>query len=310
MKILVTGGAGFIASHITDTYIKNGHEVVIVDNLITGRESNINPQAKFYKMDIRDEGLEKVFEKEKPDVVNHHAAQMDVRRSVADPKFDADVNVVGSLNILELARKHGVKHILYSSSGGTVYGEPNYLPCDENHPIQPICPYGATKYIFEVYLSMYQIMYGMRYTVFRYPNVYGPRQDPHGEAGVVAIFTGQMLRNQPVRIYGDGMNERDFVFVKDCARASLIATEHDFGSHIFNLGSEKPTSINQIFNGLKQITAYPHDVIYAPPKLGETRRIFLTAKKAKTILNWEPRTSLHNGLVETVAYFKKQELVA
>lgn len=310
MKILVTGGAGFIASHITDTYIEHGHQVVIVDSLETGRKSNINPRAKFYQMDIRDEGLEKVFAEEKPDVVNHHAAQMDVRRSVADPKFDADVNVVGSLNLLEAARKHGVKHVLYSSSGGTVYGEPDYVPCDEGHPIQPICPYGATKYIFEVYLAMYQQMYGIRYTVFRYPNVYGPRQDPHGEAGVVAIFTGQMLQNQPVKIFGDGKNERDFVFVKDIARASLLATENDFGSNIFNLGSETPTSVNQIFDGLKQITGYPQEVIYAPARLGETRRIFLTAQRAKKILNWGPQVSLHDGLSETVEYFKTRELAA
>lgn len=307
MKILVTGGAGFIASHITDTYINHGHEVVIVDNMVTGRESNINPKATFYQMDIRDPELERVFEKERPQVVNHHAAQMDVRRSVADPKFDADVNVVGSLNLLELARKYDVKHTLYSSSGGTVYGEPEYLPCDENHPIKPICPYGATKYAFEMYLSMYDFMYNMRYTVFRYPNVFGPRQDPHGEAGVVAIFTGQMLKNKPVTIFGDGQNERDFVFAGDVARANLMATENEIGSHVFNLGSEIPTSVNQIFDGLKEITAYGHPAIYAQPKLGETRRIFLNAKKIKEKLNWEPQVSLHEGLSATVDYFRKKE---
>lgn len=308
MKILVTGGAGFIGSHIVDQYVANGHEVVIVDSLITGREKNINPKAKFYQMDIRDSNLEQIFAKEKPDVVNHHAAQMDVRRSVADPKYDADVNVVGSLNLLELSRLHGVKHILYSSSGGTVYGEPEYLPCDEKHPIEPICPYGATKYIFEVYLNMYQLMYGIDYTVFRYPNVYGPRQDPHGEAGVVAIFTGQMLSDQPVIIHGDGKQERDFVYVGDCARANLMATERKQGSGIFNLGSGIPTSVNQIYQYLKEITEYSQEASHGPAKLGETRKIYLDATKVHDNLGWEPEVSLREGLTNTVNFFKEREI--
>lgn len=308
MKILVTGGAGFIGSHIVDQYVANGHEVVIVDSLITGREKNINPKAKFYQMDIRDSNLEQIFAKEKPDVVNHHAAQMDVRRSVADPKYDADVNVVGSLNLLELSRVHGVKHILYSSSGGTVYGEPEYLPCDEKHPIEPICPYGATKYIFEVYLNMYQLMYGIDYTVFRYPNVYGPRQDPHGEAGVVAIFTGQMLSDQPVIIHGDGKQERDFVYVGDCARANLMATERKQGSGIFNLGSGIPTSVNQIYQYLKEITEYSQEASHGPAKLGETRKIYLDATKVHDNLGWEPEVSLREGLTNTVNFFKEREI--
>lgn len=308
MKILVTGGAGFIGSNITDKYIENGHDVVIVDNLETGRLTNVNPKAKFYQMDIRSPELESVFLDEKPQIVNHHAAQMDVRRSVVDPKYDADVNVLGSLNLLENARKYQVEHIIYSSSGGTVYGEPEYLPCDEIHPIHPICPYGATKYIFEVYLEMYRFMYDMRYTVFRYPNVYGPRQDPHGEAGVVAIFTGQILKNLPITITGDGKQQRDFVFVGDVAKANVLATENSNDSAIYNLGSATPTDINQIFMALKEITGYPEEARHGPAKLGETRKIYLNADKIKNNLGWEPSVTLMDGLRATVDYFKLKEI--
>ncbi|OJX39552.1 MAG: UDP-glucose 4-epimerase [Chloroflexi bacterium 44-23] len=308
MKILVTGGAGFIGSNVVDEYIRNDHEVVIVDSLETGRVSNINPLAKFYKMDIRDSHLEDIFAKERPTVVNHHAAQMDVRRSVKDPVYDADVNVLGALNVLELSRKYNVKRMLYSSSGGTVYGEPVYLPCDEKHPIRPICPYGATKYIFELYLDMYQGMYGLDYTVFRYPNIYGPRQDPHGEAGVVAIFTGQMLRNEPITINGDGKQERDFVFVQDIARANRIATETQVGSGVFNLGSGVATNVNEIFTELKSITNYPNAAHHGPAKLGETRTIYLTYDKAKEELGWLPEVSLEQGLRKTVEYFQEKEV--
>ncbi|PKO13712.1 MAG: UDP-glucose 4-epimerase [Chloroflexi bacterium HGW-Chloroflexi-10] len=309
MKILVTGGAGFIASHVVDAYIKNGHQVIIVDSLITGRKSNLNPKATFYEIDIRSPELEMVFEKEKPEIVNHHAAQMDVRKSVADPKYDADINVVGSLNLLELARKHGVKRVIYSSSGGTVYGEPEYLPCDEKHPIMPICPYGATKYIFEVYLQMYKFMYGMDYTVFRYPNVYGPRQDPHGEAGVVAIFTGQMCKNQPVIINGDGKQQRDYVYVGDVATANLLAVEKQKDSNIFNLGSSVPTDVNQIFETLQKIIGYPFPASHGPAKLGETRRIYLSARHIHDELGWSPSVSLEEGLRATVEFFLTKEAV-
>ncbi len=308
MKILVTGGAGFIGSNIVDEYIRNDHDVVIVDSLETGRVSNINPRAKFYKMDIRDPRLEEIFEKERPQVVNHHAAQMDVRRSVRDPKYDADVNVLGAINVLELARKYDVNRVIYSSSGGTVYGEPVYLPCDEKHPIRPICPYGATKYIFEVYLDMYQSMYGLDFTVFRYPNIYGPRQDPHGEAGVVAIFAGQMLRKDAIIINGDGKQERDFVFVEDIARANLLATETQNGSGVFNLGSGIPTDVNEIFSTLKTITDYPEKSQHGPAKLGETRTIYLTFDKAREELGWKPGVSLEEGLRKTVAYFQEKEV--
>jgi UDP-glucose 4-epimerase len=308
MKVLVTGGAGFIGSHVVDHHLRNGFEVVIVDDLSTGRESNLNPEAKFYRLDIRDPEIAEVFKREKPDYVNHHAAQMDVRRSVVDPLFDADVNVRGSINLLENARSTNVKRFVYISTGGAVYGEPEYLPCDEDHPIKPICPYGASKHTVEHYLYMYHVNYGLEYTVLRYPNVYGPRQDPHGEAGVVAIFTGQMLADKPVVIHGDGKQERDFVYVEDCARANVMALTHENSDGIFNLGFNKGTTINEIFSLLASITSYSRDPRYGPPKLGETRQIFLDANKANSQLGWFPQVELKEGLAKTVEYFKGVEV--
>ena len=307
MKILVTGGAGFIGSHVVDTFIANGHEVVVVDDLSTGRRSNLNPAATFYKIDIRSEELKAVFEKERPQVVDHHAAQMDVRRSVDDPLFDADVNVLGSIKLIELAREYGVERFIYISTGGAVYGEPEYLPCDESHPINPICPYGASKHTVEHYLYMYKELYDLDYVVLRYPNVYGPRQDPHGEAGVVAIFTGLMLNGEQVVINGDGDQERDFVYVADCARANLLALTSDSKNTIFNLGEGKGTTVNQVYQELKQITNYSLSAVHGPAKVGETRRIFLEAKKAASELDWQPTIGLSAGLTETVNYFRQAE---
>jgi UDP-glucose 4-epimerase len=310
MKVLVTGGAGFIGSHVVDLYLENGYEVVVVDDLSTGRESNLNPKAKFYQLDIRNPELAEVFEREQPDFINHHAAQMDVRRSVADPLFDADVNVRGSIHLLELARRYQVKRFIYISTGGAVFGEPVYLPCDEDHPINPICPYGASKHTVEHYLYMYYVNYGLRYTVIRYPNVYGPRQDPHGEAGVVAIFTGQMLAGVQAVINGDGEQERDYVYVGDCARANLLALTKAGEAGIYNLGSSTATTVNQIFNHLKAITSYPLEAEHGPAKLGETRKIYLDASKALRELGWQPEVSLEDGLRNTVEYFKRAETVS
>ncbi|GIV66517.1 MAG: UDP-glucose 4-epimerase [Bellilinea sp.] len=309
MKILVTGGAGFIGSNVVDLLIQEGHDVVVVDNLVTGKYANINPAATFYQIDIRSSNLAQIFEKERPDVVNHHAAQMDVRRSVADPLYDADVNVKGSLNVLECARKYEVKQFIYASSGGTVYGEPKYLPCDEEHPIQPICQYGGTKFMTELYLYMYRVMYGLDYVVFRYPNVYGPRQDPKGEAGVVAIFTGQMSRGETVVIHGDGLQERDFVYVDDVAEANRIALSLSSGGYVFNLGTGKPTNVIQIFEGLSEILQYSKKAQFGPARLGETRRIYLDSKKFQSETGWKPKTSLIQGLRKTVEFFRQTELV-
>jgi UDP-glucose 4-epimerase len=309
MKILVTGGAGFIGSHVTDLLIEAGHEVVVVDSLVTGRMSNLNPKAKFYKVDIRSADLEKVFQEERPEVIDHHAAQVDVRRSVADPIDDADVNILGGLNLLNLAVKYSSRKFIYISSGGAAYGEPVYLPCDEKHPVQPLCPYGATKYMLELYLYMYKQTYGLEYSIIRYPNVYGPRQDPNGEAGVVAIFTGKMLKCEPVTINGTGEQVRDFVFVKDCARANQMLLDKGSGQ-VFNLGYGIGTTINQIFAGLKKITEYPLEANYGSARAGETFRIYLDATRAGQELGWEPTVALDDGLRKTVEYFKEIELKA
>jgi UDP-glucose 4-epimerase len=307
MKIMVTGGAGFIGSHVVDTFVNNGHEVIIVDNLSTGRRSNLNPAATFYEVDIRSPEMAEIFEKERPQVVDHHAAQMDVRRSVEDPLFDAEVNVMGSIKLIELAREYEVERFIYISTGGAVYGEPVYLPCDEDHPINPICPYGASKHTVEHYLFMYQELYDLEYVVLRYPNVYGPRQDPHGEAGVVAIFSGQMLKNAPVVINGDGEQERDFVYVQDCAQGNLLALTTENTNTIFNLGFGVGTTINEVYENLRDITDYQLTAEHGPSKAGETRRIFLEAKKAGKYLDWKPTIGLNAGLRETVNYFREVE---
>jgi UDP-glucose 4-epimerase len=308
-KILVTGGAGFIGSHVVDLFVSHGYDVVIVDDLSTGRASNLNPAATFYQMDIRDPKIRDIFEAERPDFVSHHAAQMDVRRSVAQPLFDADVNILGSINLIECAKEFNVKHFVYISTGGAVYGEPEMLPCNEMHPINPICQYGASKHTVEHYLYMYNVNYGLEYTVLRYPNVFGPRQDPHGEAGVVAIFTGKMLRGEPVTINGDGEQTRDFVFVRDCARANFLAVTVEHAPGIYNIGWGRPTSINEIFTSLAKITSYTEPVSFGPAKVGETLHIYLDASKANRDLDWSPTLTLEEGLRETVEYFRTSERV-
>jgi len=308
-KILVTGGAGFIGSYVVDLFLAKGYEVVVLDDLSTGRLSNLNPQAKFYQIDIRDPKVRDVFAAERPDYVSHHAAQMDVRRSVAQPLFDADVNILGSINLIECAREFEVKHFIYISSGGAAYGEPERLPCDEEHPINPICQYGASKHTVEHYLYMYYANYGLKYTVLRYPNVFGPRQNRHGEAGVVAIFTGKMLADEPVLVNGDGEQTRDFVYVGDCAYANYLALTVEHQSGIYNLGWGRPTSINDIFFALAKAIGYSHPIQHGPAKVGETRHIYLDAKKAARELGWTPTMTLEQGLEKTISYFRNSETV-
>jgi UDP-glucose 4-epimerase len=307
MKILVTGGAGFIGSHVVDAYLEEGHDVVVIDDLSTGRLSNLDPRAKFYQLNICDPAVEEIFREEQPDILNHHAAQMDVRYSVAHPLFDAEVNILGSLRLIDLARQYQVKRVIYISSGGAVYGEPQYLPCDEAHPVDPICPYGASKHTVEHYLFLYENNYGLAYTVLRYPNVYGPRQNPAGEAGVVAIFAGRLLSGEMAVISGDGEQLRDYVFVKDCAWANVLALAPDLPSGIFNLGSGEGTSVNTLFCTLKMLTGSQQDEVHGPAKLGETRHIYLDAKKAVDVLGWKQRVSLEDGLAETVEYIRSKE---
>ncbi|MFZ2098901.1 MAG: NAD-dependent epimerase/dehydratase family protein [Anaerolineales bacterium] len=307
MKIMVTGGAGFIGSHVTDMLIEVGHQVLVVDNLSTGRHSNINPNAIFYEVDIRSPEMDKVFSQEKPEVICHHAAQMDVRRSMEDPLYDADVNIIGSIKLAQLAIQYGTRKFIHISSGGAAYGEPEYLPCDENHPIKPLCHYGASKYTFELYLHVFAANYNLEYSVIRYPNVYGPRQDPNGEAGVVAIFTGQMLRNNQVTINGNGEQMRDYVNVTDCARFNLALLEQGNGQ-VYNLGSGIGTTVNEIFELLKKITGYSKLAFYGPAKVGETFKIYLNAGRAERELGWRPTISLEEGLQRTVDYFEEVEL--
>jgi UDP-glucose 4-epimerase len=305
MRILVTGGAGFIGSHVVDTYIEAGHQVTIVDDLSTGRRENLNPAATFYEIDIRDPQLAEVFEREQPEVVNHHAAQMAVLVSMRDPCFDADVNILGSLNLLECARTHGTRKVIFISSGGAIYGEPVELPCTEAHPVYPLSPYGASKYAFEKYLHVYSYNHGIDYTVFRYGNVYGPRQDPHGEAGVVAIFAGKMLAGETPRINGSGEQERDFVYVGDIARANLLGLETG-SRREFNLGTGQGTSVNEIAAHLKALTDHAGDLPHDPAKAGEVFKIYIDAARARQELGWEAQVDLRTGLARTVAYFRKQ----
>jgi len=302
-KILVTGGAGFVGSHIVDAYLGAGHEVVVIDDLFTGRRENLNPNCEFHEMDIRDPGLEDLFRHHRFEIVSHQAARGNVRASMEDPMTYADVNVRGGVNLLECCRKYGTRKILYSSTGGCVYGEPRYLPADENHPLQPRDPYGASKASYELYLPVYEMNYGLRYTILRYPNVYGPRQDPFGEAGVVSIFTGQMLRGlQPV-INGDGEQLRDYVYVSDVVRANLLVLEQG-DNQVFNVGWGKGTSVNQIFHALKSLIGGEVPEVHGPAKLGEIRQTYLNSAKAADVLNWRPEVPLTEGLRRTVDYFR------
>jgi UDP-glucose 4-epimerase len=304
MKILVTGGAGFIGSHVVDAYINAGHEVVVVDNLATGRRENLNPAARFYEVDICRPELEAVFATEQPQVVNHHAAQIDVRRSVSEPLYDAEVNILGSIRLLEYCRRYGVQQVIYSSTGGAVYGEPVYLPCDEAHPIRPICQYGASKFTVEQYLYLYHELYSFKFTVLRYANVFGPRQDPHGEAGVVAIFIGKMLAGEQPVINGDGEQTRDFIYVADCARANIAALDNEQSALTVNIGTGVAASITEVYSQLAALTGYLRPPVFGPAKEGETRHIYLTADQAQQALGWQPAFNLQSGLAETVAFFK------
>lgn len=305
MKVLVTGGAGFIGSHVVDACLGAGHDVCVLDDLSTGRLANLNPAVRFYQVDLRDAaGVARVFEFEHPEAVCHLAAKANVRESMEEPVLYAQVNIVGSLNLLQAARRYGTKKIVYASTGGACYGEPIYLPADEGHPINPLDPYGTSKHSVEHYLFLYRLHYGLDYVILRFPNVYGPRQDPHGEAGVVAIWTALMLNGEEAVIYGSGEQERDFVYVGDIARANVLALTNGSGI-IANLGSAVGTSINDLFDMLKRSTGYARDRVYAPAKQGEVFRSFITNEVARRELGWEPTITLQEGLDLTVAYFRQ-----
>ncbi len=308
MKILVTGGAGFIASHVVDRYIKLGHQVAVIDDLSTGRRENLNAEAKFYEVDITDaDALEVAFQAEEPELVNHHAAQMDVRRSVEEPLFDARVNILGSLNVIHSALRAGTKKVIYASTGGAIYGELEYSPADENHPVRPLSPYGISKHAVEHYLHLYRTLEGLSYTVLRYANVYGPRQNPHGEAGVVAIFGKRMLAGEQPTIFGDGTDTRDYVFVGDVAEANCLALEAGEGE-IFNISTGRETPVQEIFDAVAQAAGFEGQPDYAAARPGDLRRNVLDSSKAAQVLNWTPRVELGEGIALTVQYLGEAEV--
>lgn len=303
MKILVTGGAGFIASNIADALVNEGHQVYILDNLSTGFEKNINPKAKFIKSNISSDSIINLFEKEKFDVVNHHAAQIDVRKSVSDPIFDANTNILGTINLLQASIKTGVKKFMFASTGGAIYGEQEYYPADENHPTNPVSPYGITKLTIEKYLFFYMNEYGLNYTILRYANVYGPRQNPFGEAGVVAIFANKLLNNEDPVINGEGKQTRDYVFVEDVVKANVITLE-DKSSEIYNIGTGLETSVNQLFIKLNKIAGNKAEEKHGPAAKGEQLRSVISSAKLYNRFNWKPTIKMDEGLIKTFNSFK------
>jgi UDP-glucose 4-epimerase len=306
MKILVTGGAGFIGGHVADAYLAAGHDVVVIDDLSTGRSSNLNPKARFHQVDIRSDEVAEILAREKPQVLNHHAAQMDVRRSVADPVFDAQVNLVGLLNLLEHGRRNGLQRVIFASSGGTVYGDQDHYPGLETDRTDPVSPYGVAKLATEKYLHFYRLTYGISYVALRYANVYGPRQNPHGEAGVVAIFTLKLLHGEKPVINGDGKQSRDYVFIEDVVRANLLALDCEY-SGCLNIGTGIETDVNQLFHMLRDLTGSDAAEHHAAAKPGEQARSVLDPKLAAEKLGWRPHSDLRDGLRITVESFRLAE---
>ncbi len=305
MKILVTGGAGFIGSHIVDRFLELGHDLAVVDNLATGKREHVNAEAAFHEVDIRDAALDEVFRTERPEVVVHHAAHIDVRRSVSDPAYDAGVNVLGSLNLLECARRAGTRKVLYAGTGGALFGEAQYLPVDEAHPIDPISPYGVSKHTVEHYLFTYRVNFGLDFTVLRYPNVYGPRQDPHGEAGVVAIFALQLLEGKQPTIFGDGTKTRDYCYVGDIVQANVLALEAGTGG-VYNIGRGIEVSDQGIFEAVRDAVGSSMEPAYGPPRAGEVEHIALDAACARRELGWEWQVDLSDGVGRAVAFYQGQ----
>src|SRR3989338_6975942 len=306
MNILVTGGAGFIGSNAADRFIKEGHQVIVADSLITGKLRNLNPKAKFYKIDIRNrEGLENIFKENKIDVINHHAAQMDVRKSVDDPIYDADVNILGSLNLLQLSVKYGIKKFIFASTGGAVYGEQDYFPADEKHPQNPLSPYGISKLALEKYLYFYKTTYNLNHTILRYANVYGPRQDPHGEAGVVAIFAKKILKGEWPIINCDGGQTKDYTFVEDIVEANVLAIKNDING-IYNIGTGIETSVNELCNIMLKTAGADTKHVHGPAKMGEQRRRVISSNKINSECDWTPKNSIKDGISKTINFFKDE----
>ncbi len=308
MKIVLTGGAGFIGSHIADVLVSEGHKLAVIDNLSSGTRDNVPALATFYQCDILDPLLRTILEQEAPEVIIHHAAQISVRRSVEDPLLDMEINIRGTLHVLQHAVRCAVKRFIFASTGGAIYGEQDYFPATEDHPQRPVSPYGIGKLAAEKYLFYYYRTYGLSYVALRYSNVYGPRQDPHGEAGVVAIFTEKMLNSGTPVINGSGAQTRDFVFVKDVAHANLLALASDFSGEL-NISTGIETSVNTLFYALRSITGSTAVEKHGPPIPGEQMRSVISHAKAHQVLGWSPKVNLEQGLQETVRYFKEKQAV-
>ncbi len=303
MRILVTGGAGFIGSHVAQAYVDAGHEVCVMDDLSSGHRDNLPAAASFEQLDIRSEEAAGLVRELAPDLINHHAAQMNVRVSVDDPAFDADINIAGLINLLEAARSAGTARVVFASSGGTVYGEAGDLPCSEGStPTRPVCPYGVSKLAGEQYLHYYSEVHGLGYLALRYGNVYGPRQDPHGEAGVIAIFSERLLAGQDCTINGDGLQTRDYVYVGDVVRANLASLDSPFRGAV-NIGTGKETNVVELYEAIKAKVGGAATAVHGPAKAGESRRNVLDVSLAADILEWSPRTPLEEGLADTAESF-------
>jgi len=303
VKVLVTGGAGFIGSHVTDVFLDAGHEVWALDDLSSGRRENLRPEVRLVVADIRSPDAARMVEAERFDVMCHLAAQMDVRRSVTDPRFDADVNVAGFLNLLEAARKSAVRKVVFSSTGGAIYGEQDVYPAPETHPTRPVSPYGVSKASGELYLGYYRAQYGLRSTALRYANVYGPRQNPHGEAGVVAVFSERLLRGDGCTVNGTGEQTRDFVFGPDVARANLLAATGDVEGPV-NVGTGIETDVNRLYALLARAAGVERPAQHAPAKPGEQLRSSVDPSRAAKVLGWRPTVVLEEGLRRTVDWFR------
>jgi UDP-glucose 4-epimerase len=303
MRIVVTGGAGFIGSHVADAFIAAGHEVTVIDNFSTGDRANLNPKAEVHSMDILDPDLPEVLGRVAPRVLCHHAAQMDVRRSVADPQFDARVNILGLIHLLEAGRAAGVRRVIFASSGGAIYGEQERYPAAEDHPTQPASPYGVSKLAGEHYLSYYEQTAGISCMALRYSNVYGPRQLSTGEAGVVAIFTSKLLRGEVSTIYGDGKQTRDYVYVGDVVQANLLALSSGVSGPV-NIGTGRETDVLTLYGLLQRLTGSKISALHGPPKVGEQRRSSVDSGYARKKLGWSPATTLEMGLEQTVAFYR------
>ncbi len=305
-NILVTGGAGFIGSSVVDKLLDDGNNVAVVDNLSGGSRENLNPKAKFYKIDIQDPKISEIFQKEKPEIVFHFAAQIDVRKSVQSPVFDAGINILGSLNILENCRKFGAKRFIFASSGGAIYGDAKTLPTPEDCEEMPLSPYGIAKLSVEKYLNYYHEVFGLKFVSLRFANVYGPRQSPRGEAGVVAIFCDKMLSNKEATINGDGKQKRDFVFVKDVVEAKILAMQSNKVG-FFNVGTAEETDINTIFKMIKEFINSSSKEVHGPANAGELQRSCLDFSKIKKDLGWQPKYNFKKGLEETTSWFKNKK---